>query len=447
MTMELLFSPLDTRYSKDIPRALSEGSSLEAQVEVEKAWLFALMEAGLCPKLEPTKLDSILANVQQSEIDEIEKRTQHATRALVETLMERLKKAGHPEVANWVHVGITSFDTVDTALRLRLKRYMLGDAKTHLEALKKELRRWARTHQKTPQVGRTHGQWAVPGYFGLPFAEAHERISEIEKPLWAAVGRLRGQSSGAVGGYQATSCLVANPIDLEEKFLKALDLTPHYSSTQILPPEDILEVAQNLLSICSVVAKLATDLRHLARSEIGEIAEGLSEGQVGSSTMPQKRNPWNLEHVCSLYKVLLSRLSLLQSDLVSEHHRDLTNSASSRFYFEFFAVAHLMVMRLTRVLKRLEAYPANMQKHLDAAGSSVLAEAFYVLGTKHGVDDAHDAVRRAARESERDGGTLFDKLVQNKTLPSDLKIEALRQNLLRGSELKFARIAKNWPQE
>jgi len=439
---DLLFSPLDTRYAKDLPASLSEESVLSTQAEVERVWLETLMAEGICPRVPAKKLEEIFAGLHAREVEKIEERTRHATRALVEALSERLRAAGLPKQAEWVHVGLTSFDTVDTASRLRLKRFFEEDFAAALEGLKSELHRWASEHKDTPQVGRTHGQWAVPTIFGLQFAEALDRIGDIEARLLAAVGDLRGQSSGAIGGYHASSLLSKKPLVLEANFLERLGLKPHYGSTQILPPEDVLACASDTAALCSVVAKLATDLRHLARSEIGEIAESFAPGQVGSSTMPQKRNPWNLEHVCSLWKVLLSRLQLLQLDLVSEHQRDLTNSASGRFHFEVFAIAYLMVKRLTRVLSRMEVVKPSLKRHLESAGPSVLAEAFYVLGTKHGVGDAHDVVREAARESERTGKTLFQVVSAQGWLPKGLTVARLNEEVLSGSRQKLELILK-----
>jgi adenylosuccinate lyase len=442
---DLLFSPLDTRYSKDLPFSLSEQAVLGTQTEVERVWLETLMSEGICPRVPAKRLSEALEGLGQEEVEKIEERTRHATRALVEAIAARLSAAGLGAQAEWTHVGLTSFDTVDTALRLRMKRFFTEDFYPALDGLKAELRRWAQAHAKTGQVGRTHGQWAVPTLFGLQFAEALDRIAEMEPRLREAVADLRGQSSGAIGGYHASSLLSKKPLELEAKFLGRLGLKPHYGSTQILPPEDLLACASDTAALCSVVAKLATDLRHLARSEIGEIAEGFAPGQVGSSTMPQKRNPWNLEHVCSLWKVLLSRLQLLQLDLVSEHHRDLTNSASGRFHHEVFAVAYLMIKRLTRVLSRMEAVKPRLAQHLEAAGPSVLAEAFYVLGTKHGIKHAHDVVREAARESEATGETLFDVLASQGWLPRGLTQNKLREDVLAGSRQKLDLILKRHP--
>jgi adenylosuccinate lyase len=436
------FSPLDGRYSKDLPQVLSDESALKSQVTVELAYLMTLMDFGLCPKLSQSEVEKIWSGIEQSEIDQIEATTQHATRALVEALARRLEKAGHPKVASWVHVGITSFDTVDTALRLRLKDYVLNDYLPACEKLKATLKDLQNKYKDTQQLGRTHGQWGVPSLFGLMFGEAAQRLATLEAKLKDDVADLRGQASGAVGAYQALGLLVQDPLDFELKFLNRLGLKPHFGSVQILPPEDIVSVAQTIFCMSSVIAKIANDLRHLARSEIGEIAEGLSPGQVGSSTMPQKRNPWNFEHVCSLFKVLQSRLLLLELDLVTEHQRDLTNSASGRFYFEFFSVAQLMVTRLNKVLPRIEVFEKRMAEHLSSAGSSVFAEAFYVLATKHGVEHAHDVVRQASRESESSGKDLLEILIQKGAVPKDLNLAKLQDMVFRGPKKKIEQLGR-----
>lgn len=442
--MTYLFSPLDSRYQKDLPYSLSEEANLEAQIDFEKAYLLALMTEGLCPRIDEKELDTILQGLSFAEVEEIEKTTQHATRALVEAISLRLRKAGHPKASDWVHVGVTSFDTVDSAARIRLQRFFVKDLFPELDRLAKELKRWAVLHAETPQVGRTHGQWAVPTVFGLTFAEANERLEDLMVRLRASVVNLRGQCSGAIGGYHALGLLVKDPLKFESKFLKTLGLIPHMGSTQILPPEDISSLAGEVFHAMSVVAKLATDLRHLARSEIAEVAEGMAPGQVGSSTMPQKRNPWNLEHVCSLYKVLQSKLTLFQIDLVSEHQRDLTNSASGRFYVEFFAVAFLMTKRLSKVLSRMEVSPAQMKLHLDNAGSSVYAEAFYVLATKHGTSDAHSQIREASRESEKSGKSLMEVAIARGLLPKTLDFEALKKEVWRGPQNKMQTFLRIW---
>jgi len=432
-----LFSPLDTRYKNLLPFSLSEQASLKFQLEVELQWLLQLMDEGICPKVDETKLSKVVLSVTQDEIDEFEKTTRHATRALVEAITAKLVAAEMVDVSKWVHVGLTSFDTVDTALRLRIKNYFNQDAFKSIDELVNNLQKVASDYKDLKQVGRTHGQWAVPTYFCLPFLEGKNRVINLIEDVKKELSGLCGQASGAIGGYHATSLLFADPVAVENKFLQKLNLKQHLSSIQIVPPEDIYHLAAKCFSLASVVAKVANDLRHLARSEIFEVMEGLAPGQVGSSTMPQKRNPWNLEHVCSLYKILQSKLNLIQIDLVTEHQRDLTNSASGRFYTEFFAIFHLMIIRLSKILKNLEVIPESLQRNLDAAGASVYAESYYIMASIKGLENAHSLVRESARQSEKSGKSLAECLVSAGVLNNDeANPEKIEQKILVGSDIK-----------
>lgn len=443
-----VFSPLDGRYQEILPFSLSEEAWLRSQVKVESEWLLELHAQGFIKEsINAETLNKIFLNLSQDEISEIEKTTQHATRALIEAMANRLKKAGLNESAQWVHVGLTSFDTVDTAQRVRLKDFILNDFNPELKLFQKELSKWAKNHSETPQVGRTHGQWAVPSFFGLVFTEALDRLLDQAPRIQLSVDQLRGQASGAIGAYQATSLLVENPIELEKSFLNRLNLKPAYASSQILPPEDLLNLASDLFVVGSVLAKLANDLRHLARSEIAEIAEGISPGQVGSSTMPQKRNPWNFEHICSLYKVLQTRLQLLQMDMITEHQRDLTNSASGRFYIEYFSVLFLMLKRMNKVLPRMEVFPENMQRNLNQAGGSVWAEALYVGMTARGVSEAHSKVREGAREAEKSNRDLIDVLSSQNVLPEGLNPEQIKAKVFTGAKAKLNTVLQKFEKQ
>jgi adenylosuccinate lyase len=435
-----LFSPFDTRYAKDLPESLSEEALITAQVDVEIAWLETLAASNICPKFDAAKVRKLLAGLELAEIEAIEARTQHATRALVEALAVRLEKGGMGDLAKWVHVGLTSFDTVDTAQRLRLKRFLEKDFAPAAAALETAIRELALKHKNTAQVGRTHGQWAVPTFFGVSMMEFAYRLKRARQSIDKSGDELCGQASGAIGGYHASSLLSSNPLALEADFLKRLGLKRDLGSLQIIAPEDQWHLSSSLFAYASVIAKVANDLRHLARSEIAEIAEGMAPGQVGSSTMPQKRNPWNLEHVCSLYKILQSRFQLLQIDLVTEHQRDLTNSASGRFYGEFYATTFLMVKRLTKILSRLEVNSESMTRHMNSAGSSVFAEAFYVALSKEGVEGAHSLVRESSREAEATQTELLTVLHGKGYLKSISSVTELEQVVLRGTVQKFDEI-------
>ena len=177
-----------------------------------------------------------------------------------------------------------------------------------------------------------------------------------------------------------------------------------------MEPEYLLQVLLELNTAFGILANLADDLRNLQRSEIDEVREGFSEGQVGSSTMPQKRNPWNSEHVKSLWKTFAPRVVTFFMDQISEHQRDLTNSASSRFVAEYLAGFAAAANRALSVLSSLEVVRERMAANLEAAGDNVLAEAAYILLAVAGEPEAHEVLRKAAREGAATGRRLADVL-------------------------------------
>ncbi len=230
-----------------------------------------------------------------------------------------------------MHLGATSADILDTAAALRYRDAIEKVILPLLLDLEDELIRRAREEAETPQIGRTHGQHAVPLTFGFALAEYVSRLGKSISRIREKPAGLRGKLAGAVGAYNATSLLVKDPRELEREFLAGLGLAPSEHSTQLVEPEYLLRLLLEVNIAFGVIANLADDLRNLQRSEIGEVREEFAATQVGSSTMPQKRNPWNSEHVKSLWKAFSPRVVTFFMDQISEHQRDLTNSASSRF--------------------------------------------------------------------------------------------------------------------
>jgi adenylosuccinate lyase len=221
---------------------------------------------------------------------------------------------------------------------------------------------------------------------------------------------LRGKLSGAVGAYNATSVVSADPRELERRVLDALGLEPAEIATQIVPPEPLLRLLHDLNTAFGIIANIADDLRHLQRSEIAEVAEAFGEHQVGSSTMPQKRNPWNSEHVKSLWKAFAPRIMTVYMDQISEHQRDLSNSASGRFVTEYVTGFVAACERMRRVVSRLVVDHERLRANLSLRGDSVLAEPAYILLALSGLPDAHEAVRRATLAAEEDDVSLREAL-------------------------------------
>ncbi len=407
-------SPLDHRYwkaNRDIFDALSSCLSEKAQVKycarVEGALLATHLE--LRGRAEASLLEAIGKAVEAVDPEAVyaeEETTRHNIRALVNVFQRSLP----PSLAPLVHLGATSADILDTAKALALRDAARTVVIPLLARLVLELCRISKDEAGSSQVGRTHGQHAVPLTFGFAMAEYASRLGKSVLKASSLAGDLRGKLSGAVGSYNALSMSYRDPEEVERVFLSRLGLEPSEHSTQIVEPEHVLRLLLELNVAFGVIANLADDLRNLQRTEIGEVRESFGSGQVGSSTMPQKRNPWNSEHVKSLWKAFSPRVLTFFCDQISEHQRDLTNSASERFVPEYLAGLAAAANRMLQVLKGLVVDRERMAANLLMTGGSVLAEPAYILLAESGRADAHEILRRITLAAESEGIALGEAL-------------------------------------
>jgi adenylosuccinate lyase len=420
-------SPLDHRYSLSDPELfarlsaiLGEEASIRYCLRVELALLKALLPRVPSFVKGPGwqgRLDDAAAAITPEEVYEEEGRTRHNIRALVNVLKRHLPE----EVRPFVHLGATSVDILDTAAALRHRDGVRRVILPCLLDLQGELIRMTREESETAQIGRTHGQHAVPITFGFAMAEYVARLGKsIQRIHEKAVG-LRGKLAGAVGAYNATSLLVRDPEQLEREFLSLLGLSPSEHATQLVEPEYLLGLLLELNTAFGIIANLADDLRNLQRSEISEVREEFTETQVGSSTMPQKRNPWNSEHVKSLWKAFCPRVITFFMDQISEHQRDLTNSASSRFVAEYLAGFASAVSRMHSVVRSLVVDRRRMSENLSRTGELIFSEPIYILIALGGEPDAHERVRSATLKAEKDGVPLSVQLQKDSVLWDLLK--------------------------
>ncbi|HEV2249716.1 MAG TPA: lyase family protein, partial [Candidatus Limnocylindria bacterium] len=304
----------------------------------------------------------------------------------------------------------------------------------------------------TTQAGRTHGQHAVPITFGFAVAEYVSRIGGRILLLQATARALPGKLSGAVGAYNAPALLAKDPRALERRYLAHLGLKPASHSTQIVEPEAWSDLAHACVTALGVMANLADDMRHLQRTEIAEIAEGFRAQQVGSSTMPQKRNPVSFENVKSMWKAFMPRIITTYLDQISEHQRDLTNSASQRFSGELIAATAYAATRLGASIDGVRIDRDRMKANVGLSKGGIVAEALYVLFAKHGHPDAHEAVRRLTLEAERSGRSPLELAALDPDLrPLLAKLTPAERKVLdqpedyRGLAPEVARdVAKTW---
>jgi adenylosuccinate lyase len=408
-------SPLDHRYSLSDPQLfqrlssfLSEDASVRYCLRVELALLQTLLSHRADLRMQASDLTAVLAGISPAEVYDEEGKTHHNIRALVNVLKRHLPG----ELRPYVHLGATSADILDTASAMRHRDVTRAVVLPVLLELEEELVQMAQKEADTPQIGRTHGQHAVPMTFGFAMAEYVSRLGKSMERIAEKAGNLRGKLAGAVGAYNATSLIVKDPRALERDFLASLGLEASEHSTQLVEPEYLLELLLEMNTAFGIIANLADDLRHLQRSEIGEVREEFTTAQVGSSTMPQKRNPWNSEHVKSLWKEFCPRVVTFFMDQISEHQRDLTNSASARFTAEYIAGLASAAARMAAVGRSLVVDRVRMKENLARAGELVFSEPLYVLMALGGNAEAHEAVRKATLKVEQSGEKLTDVLRQ-----------------------------------
>jgi adenylosuccinate lyase len=380
---------------------LSEEASVAACVKAE----IALVAAHLTVRKKltaaiKTELEKTAAAIDPAEVYAEEEKTRHNIRALVNVLKRRVPA----DLAPLVHLGATSVDILDTSLSWRMTGVTRNAVLPLLKKLELLLCDFAEREAETPQVGRTHGQHAVPITLGFALAEYVSRLGKSILEIEKRSRELKGKLSGAVGAYNAAGMIVKDPEELERLYLAELGLEPSEHSTQLVEPEYLLRLLLEFNTAFGIIANLADDLRNLQRSEIGEVREGFAEDQVGSSTMPQKRNPWNSEHVKSLWKAFMPRVQTFFMDQISEHQRDLSNSASQRFIADYVAGFCLAVSRMAGVIEGLRPDRERLLANLRGGSipGGILAEPAYILLAETGVSDAHEVIRKITLRAERE---------------------------------------------
>ncbi len=391
--------PLDNRYYDiEIGHYLSERSRVAYQAYVEGALANTLADYGVCSQEIADEIAVAASQVTTEEVYAEEKTTRHDIKALVNVIKSKLSEEAQP----YVHFGATSHDVIGTASSLQMKDAMTNVVIPRIKTLLQSLAEISERYADTVQVGRTHGQHAVPITFGFAIAEYVSRLGQSLEIIQNSTDNLFGKFSGAVGSYNALSVFIDNPEEFEEKIVTSLGLKVAPYSTQIIPAENIVRLLDELSLAAGIMSNLAHDMRHLQRTEIGEVRERFEPGQTGSSTMAHKRNPWNFENVVSMWKEVTAQTINARLNISSEHQRDLTDSASSRFYVIIPASVVAMATRLNTIMNKLEVDEENMQRNLKLTGGAIAAEPLYLLFEKYGHTTAHEkskALAHSAMES------------------------------------------------
>jgi adenylosuccinate lyase len=323
-----------------------------------------------------------------------------------------------------MHQGMTSSDVLDTTLAVQLARasdILLADLDELLGALKRR----AEEHKYTPTIGRSHGIHAEPTTFGLKLAQAYAEFARCKARLEAAkIDVATCAISGAVGTFANIDPAV------EEHVAARMGLSPEPVSTQVIPRDRHAMFFATLGVIASSVERLATEIRHLQRTEVLEAEEYFAPGQKGSSAMPHKRNPVLTENLTGLARVVRSAVIPALENVALWHERDISHSSVERFIGPDATITlDFALARLTGVIDKLLVYPERMQKNLDRMGGLVHSQRVLLALTQAGVsrEDAYKLVQRNAMKVwEADGAlSLLDLLKQDKDVTAALSPEQL----------------------
>jgi adenylosuccinate lyase len=375
------------RYTRpELAEAWSDHAHFEAMREVEVA---------ACEEMDgPTEdeLEAVRgATFTVEAIAERERVTDHDTAAFVDVLAASAGPAGR-----WIHHGLTSSDVLDTGLALQLRRVgelVLPDARRLVDAFATA----AREHAHTLCVGRTHGIHAEPTTFGIKLAsfafEAYRNADRLERAFGqACVGAI----SGAVGTYSATSP------DFEQRVLTRLGLAREPVSTQVVPRDRHAELLEAIALAGAGLERFATELRHLARTEVGEVREPFGAGQKGSSAMPHKRNPIKSEQIVGLARVLRGNALAALEDVALWHERDISHSSVERVILpDSTILLDHMQRRALRLIEGMVVDAERMRENLELTHGALFSQRVLLALVQSGMtrDDAYRVVQRLAQQA------------------------------------------------
>ena len=429
------------RYAvKEIDRLWSEENRLSVMLDVELAVCRAWCELGRIP--EPA-LHEILAGARFSveRVREIEEEVQHDVVAFVSAVAENVGESGR-----YLHLGLTSSDVLDTASSVMLRDSLdLTDAAVReLDAAALDL---ARRYKRLPCVGRTHGIHAEPTTLGLKFLNWHSELKrDLERLALAREHIACGKISGAVGTYALC------PPELEARVCELLGLTPAAVSNQILQRDRHAEVLNALALLGCTMERMATEIRHLQRTEVGEVFEPFGKGQKGSSAMPHKRNPIKCERVCGMARLLRGYALTGMENVALWHERDISHSSAERVLWpDAFNLVHFMLRDTTKILRGLTVDEARVRGNIDLTGGLVYSQrvlTFLLDDLKLSREAAYAVVQENAMRTARGEGRFLELLLRDgriQGLVDPERLAALFENdfYLRHVDAVFERFAED----
>ncbi len=382
--------------------------------EIEAHALDAMAEIGAVPKsaAKAVRQKGGKAKFDAAHIAEIEETTKHDVIAFLTYVTEIVG----PD-ARYLHRGLTSSDVLDTCLAVQLSR--AADILTaDVDALLTALRRRAIEHKDTVCIGRSHGIHAEPTTFGLKLAVAYAEFARARRRLHAAREEIATAAiSGAVGTFANVDPRV------EEYVARAMGLRPEAISTQVIPRDRHAMYFATLAVVASSVERLATEIRHLQRTEVREVEEYFAAGQKGSSAMPHKRNPVLSENLTGLARLVRSTVQPALEDVALWHERDISHSSVERVIAPDATIAlDFALHRLVGLIDNLVVYPHAMRANLDRLGGLIHSQRVMLALTDKGMsrEDAYAAVQRNAMKIWEGKGDFLQLLKKDRTVATAL---------------------------
>ncbi len=438
----MIVSPLDYRYGREEVKSIfSEKTRLNIMLNVESAIAQAESYYGLIPEKAYLDIKKVVDSneVQLSRVKEIESSINHDVMSIVEALTEKCT-----EGRNYVHFGVTSNDINDSASAIQIKR-TINIVVSDLVGLNRVLIKLIRENMETIMVGRTHGQHASPITLGLKFSVYLTEVNRhLERIMEARKRMIAGKILGPVGTGAALGPMA---LQIQEKVCEILGITHETASTQIVGRDRYIEFLSIINNISVSMEKFATEIRNLQRPEIYELSEYFdSDKQVGSSSMPSKRNPVVSENIVSLARLLRSFIIPEYEAGVQWHERDLTNSALERFTIPYASIlADDIITKMTGVFSHLFINREEM-RHRVYEDQFIMSESVTIALTRNGVprQESHEFVRKSSMFAYENKVTFKEALLKNGILNyinKDKLDEAMNPEKFTGSSREICEIA------
>lgn len=433
--------PIEFRYGTPEMKAIWEQESkLQNMLKVEAALAKAEAEIDLIPKdaAEEINKKATTEYVKQKRVDEIEQATHHDIAALMKALEEVCDNGA----GEYVHYGATSNDIIDSSQSLQLKA-SIEIIREKVVKLIKLLIGLAEEHKNTVTIGRTHGQHALPTTYGMKFAIYIDELTrQLDRLDLTKEHLCVGMMTGAVG---TTAALGEVGYDIHMRVSEILGLNPVHISNQVVQRDNHAEYVMTLANICSTLEKMALEVRNLQRTEIMEVGEKFDpKKQVGSSTMPHKRNPITGERICGISRVVRSYVNAALQNNPLWHERDLTNSSCERIILPESAILTDYILNLSiKLFGKLEFHEDNIERNLNLSNGLIMAERFMSKLTQKGMgrQSAYSLVRSCAMEAYAEDKGLREILSSQEEILKYLTQEEIDETMdphtYLGSSSKF----------